>query len=282
MRGIDSDVADRYLVIGAVDEIGDGRRSHLTGTAEDQDASHGSIASNALGLIPPGMFSAPHADHIEDREEQEDHEGDRRADERADETGERVAQEREQRLLRSEEVLDRDRIAQVGMAAQIVEQQKPRDAGADPDDRVRNDGGGLVPSCPNAVCTGYDRSRKRDDRHGEQEDQVPPEDTCVDRADPREHGVVAHPQHADIRERRQVRDVAHPLVAQLLGELPARGWDRELEDEQRDGDREHAITERFDPVALAEAGSSSIAHVRNPAPFEVGKYPSRCSPIATR
>ncbi len=148
------------------------------------------------------------------------------------------------------------------MAAQVVEQQKPRDAGADPDDRVRDDGGGLVRSCPNAVGIGDDRRRKRDDRHGEQQDQVPPEDTRVDRADPREYRVMAHPQHADIRERRQVRDVAHPLVAQLLGELPARGWDRELEDEQRDGDREHAITERFDPIALAEAWSASVAHVR--------------------
>ena len=163
-----------------------------------------------------------------------------------------------------------------GMAAQVVEQQEPGDAGCHPDDRVRDDGRGLVRGRADAVGTRDDRCRERDDRHREQQDEVPPEDSRVDLQDPREGGVVAQPQHADVGERRQVRDVTHPLLAELLGELAARCRDRELEDEQRDGDREHAIAECFDPVALAEAWSSSVAHVRVIVRYPGTPQPPRC------
>jgi hypothetical protein len=43
--GIHPDVADRDLVVGPLDEVGDGRRSHLTGAAQGQDASHGPIVA---------------------------------------------------------------------------------------------------------------------------------------------------------------------------------------------------------------------------------------------
>ncbi len=39
-RRIDADVADRDLVIGALDEVGDSCRTHLAGAPEDEDARH--------------------------------------------------------------------------------------------------------------------------------------------------------------------------------------------------------------------------------------------------
>ena len=42
-RRIRADVADRHLVVGALDEVGDRRRAHLARAAEDQDASHAPI-----------------------------------------------------------------------------------------------------------------------------------------------------------------------------------------------------------------------------------------------
>ena len=44
-RGIGPDVADRHLVVGPRDEIGDRRRSHLARPAEDQDPAHCGLTS---------------------------------------------------------------------------------------------------------------------------------------------------------------------------------------------------------------------------------------------
>ncbi len=43
------DVADRDLVIGPLDEIGDRRRPHLARPAEDQDAAHPAVAHQCVG-----------------------------------------------------------------------------------------------------------------------------------------------------------------------------------------------------------------------------------------
>ena len=54
------DVADRDLVIGALDEVGDGGRPHLARPAEDQDAAHAVALLERIRPAPaPGAVHVP-------------------------------------------------------------------------------------------------------------------------------------------------------------------------------------------------------------------------------
>ena len=68
----------------------------------------------------------------------------------------------------------------------------------------------------------------------------------VDAAQTAEDAVVVQPDDSDVQEREQVGDVLRPLLPEAMGEasLPASGT--ELEDEQRDGDREDRVAEGLD------------------------------------
>ncbi len=54
-RGFGPEVADGDLVVGPLDEVGDGRRPHLTGTAEDEDPGH--LPGDRFGQDPPNSIS---------------------------------------------------------------------------------------------------------------------------------------------------------------------------------------------------------------------------------
>jgi hypothetical protein len=69
--------------------------------------------------------------------------------------------------------------------------------------------------------------------------------------DEMEQPVMVDPHDADRREAGQVGRVRWPLLGQPRSERPfARMRHLELEDEQRDRDREHAVAERFDSGGL--------------------------------
>ena len=70
--------------------------------------------------------------------------------------------------------------------------------------------------------------------------------------------MVNEPNTADRQEAREIGQVGGPLLedpGQEIVELVGR--DRELQDEQRDRDREHAVAERLQPVGL-----EVVAHPR--------------------
>src|SRR4029077_1583981 len=73
---------------------------------------------------------------------------------------------------------------------------------------------------------------------------------AVDHAYLLEDAVMVQPHHADHREADEVREVIRPLLPQRMREaLVLRYlWRPQLEDEQRDDDREHAVRERFDTI----------------------------------
>src|SRR4029077_6746550 len=216
--------------------------------------------STTVLMSGPPVRGAPDAEHVQDREDQEDRERETRADEPSDRGRHGVADERDERVGQPEEVVVRDRVAEVRMTAHVAEQQEPGDAGGHPDDRVGHDCGGLVLRAADAIRAGDDRGREGHDGDREEEDQVPPHQPGIDGPDPRERGVVAHPQDADVGEGRQVRHIADPLVDELLLELAAERRDRELEHEQRDRDREDPVAERLDPVALGQTRPSLVGH----------------------
>ena len=152
------------------------------------------------------------------------------------------------------------RVAEPRVTGEVAEEQQPRDAGRHPDHGVRHDRGRLVGGRADAEGARDDRRRERHHGHGQQQHEVPPQEAGVHGTDPRERGVMAHPEHADVGEGREIRDVAHPLVGEVAGEVAARGGDGELEHEERDGDREDTVAERLDARALAQAARPAVGH----------------------
>lgn len=96
--------------------------------------------------------------------------------------------------------------------------------------------------------------RERQEGHHEQNEQVKPQE---ERINPREaigQGGVGEPRTADRQEADDVGQVVGPGMKQLL-QGGARRVKRDVQDEQRDGEAEHAVAESFHPV-LAENPAS--------------------------
>ena len=97
--------------------------------------------------------------------------------------------------------------------------------------------------------------RERQEGDGQQEEVVDEQHRPVDPPDQRDGVVVVHPDDPDREEARHIGEVRRPEVEQLVAEVLGRG-DRELEHEQRRGDREHAVAERL------EAAGAGLVHGR--------------------
>ena len=81
----------------------------------------------------------------------------------------------------------------------------------------------------------------------EQQDEVEEQQGAVDGGDALEDVVVVDPDDADDDEAHDVRGVRGPLVREVTSEVARlRVGDAHLDDEQRDGDREDAVAERFE------------------------------------
>jgi len=103
---------------------------------------------------------------------------------------------------------------------------------------------------------GEQARRERQERGDQQHQDVQPHQVRIDVAQVREQPVVREPDAADREEARDVREVRRPLLAdgppQVVEVLRL---DVDLEHEQRDRDREHAVAERLDaPGGPAELG----------------------------
>ena len=59
LRGGEPDVADRDLVIGAFDEVGDGGRSHLARSAQDEDPAQAAALTPAKAGEPVSSDAPP-------------------------------------------------------------------------------------------------------------------------------------------------------------------------------------------------------------------------------
>ena len=91
----------------------------------------------------------------------------------------------------------------------------------------------------------------------------------VDLAELAKHGVVIDPHDPDREEARRVGEVRRPEVEQRLAEIPVLldVGDDDLEDEQRDRDREDAVRERLEP-ALLHTASLERGPVVKPGPSD--------------
>ena len=97
--------------------------------------------------------------------------------------------------------------------------------------------------------------RVGEERHEQEQQQVDPHHPAVDELEPAEDAVVREPQAADRDEAGQVAEVLRPLVEDAVGEVVQflRGH-RQVEHQQRDRDREHAVAERLGAARLPAAG----------------------------
>jgi hypothetical protein len=80
-------------------------------------------------------------------------------------------------------------------------------------------------------------------RHQQQEREVQEQQRPVHAAEPVEEGVVVDPDDADGAEADDVGGVVGPLRAQRAQQARAHVRHVQVEHQQRDGDREHAIAE---------------------------------------
>ena len=93
---------------------------------------------------------------------------------------------------------------------------------------------------------------KREERDGEQEEQVQSEEDAVDVVEVVGETGVRDPGGADRQEADEVHEIGRPTPQELLQRRTGRP-ERKVEHEQRDGDGQHAVTERLHPV-LAQSG----------------------------
>ena len=94
---------------------------------------------------------------------------------------------------------------------------------------------------------GEQRGREGQERDPHQHEQVHEEEPAVGARDQLEHAVVVHPHDPDHHEREHVGDVGRPLVAERAREVAgAHVRDLDLEDQQRDRDRDDAVAEGFE------------------------------------
>ena len=93
---------------------------------------------------------------------------------------------------------------------------------------------------------------KRQERHREQQQQVESQEDRIGAGEPIGQRRVAEPRGADRQEADEVRDERRPDVQHLVQRRT--GWmNREVQHQQRDGDREHAVAERLQPPLTERA-----------------------------
>src|SRR5207245_5796611 len=93
-----------------------------------------------------------------------------------------------------------------------------------------------------------------DDDHKEEEQEIEEEQGPVDDADVRHHHVVVDPDDADGEEADQVGDECRPVLTELLQQGTVAGSaDRQVQCQQRDGHRKHAIAKRLQPASIHRA-----------------------------
>ena len=118
--------------------------------------------------------------------------------------------------------------------------------------------------------------RERKEAHEEQHQEVDPVRQGVGVPHQLRHPRVAHPDPPDEGEADQVAKELLPLLGEGGQEATADSRDRELEDEQRDRDREDAVGERVEPVERQDIGGSGRATVRSPIVGRTGRsWPHR-------
>jgi hypothetical protein len=75
--------------------------------------------------------------------------------------------------------------------------------------------------------------------------------TAVAVAHPREHRLMIEPDNSGIPERGKERDLARPLFGKPLQQLAGRMLrPHDFRHQKSEGDREHAIAERLEPVGF--------------------------------
>jgi len=119
-----------------------------------------------------------------------------------------------------------------------------------PDAGVENEGRALIGAVTELECRADDGGRERQHRCGQQQGKVAPKQPGADACDPGEELVVIDPDDPDVRERRQVSHVGRPLGEEVPKRCPAVLGSSEIEDRQRDGDGEDAVTQGLDAAAL--------------------------------
>jgi hypothetical protein len=87
-------------------------------------------------------------------------------------------------------------------------------------------------------------------------------EATIDVADAAERGVMVLPDDPDVQERRQIGHVRRPLCQQPLAK-PARCdiGNTQIEDEERDHDREHAVAERLHPARVGQTSEPLLRTV---------------------
>lgn len=111
--------------------------------------------------------------------------------------------------------------------------------------------GGRAPVGEGAVqLFPHDFRGERYERDHKQERQVQHEEAVICDADAPEHLVVIEPHDHDHREADDKGDVAGPLLGQSAGERTALLVHAHLDDQERDGDGEHAFGEGLEPAGI--------------------------------
>jgi hypothetical protein len=100
-----------------------------------------------------------------------------------------------------------------------------------------------------------DRCGERQERRGQQEQEVAPQQAGVDGPDPREQLVVVDPDDRHVPERGQVGQVAGPLLEQLGEHRTGLRRRMQLQHEQRDDDGEDPVAERLYASGLGRSSA---------------------------
>ena len=128
--------------------------------------------------------------------------------------------------------------------------EAPHDRRDDRDDQerqtVEDDGRSLGALAVDRLGDQPGGVRHERDRH--QQQQVGPQQRGADLPQPGEERVVREPDAADREETRAIGEIRRPRVEDPLQKIVARLGNVEIEHEQGDRNREHAVAEGLDPV----------------------------------
>jgi hypothetical protein len=94
---------------------------------------------------------------------------------------------------------------------------------------------------------GDQRGREGDGHNPHQQEEVTHEQRPVHLRYLGQQGVVVHPHDPDGQEADHVGEVVRPVVSEHPGAEPLSADRQQVEDEDRDGDGEHAVAERLGP-----------------------------------
>ena len=185
----------------------------------------------------------------------------------------RVAPSQGRELARREVTREQVGSARVAPEREERERERQERGGVDRCRRL------LVAGAAVAQVLGDERRRERHERDPHQQQQVDQVERPIDPREAVELGVVVEPDDPDCEKAREEREVRRPKLGECMPEaVLSRVGHLELEDQQRDRDREDAVAERLDaalarrePYRLrdlrgspATAGSVIVKHVLRP------------------